>query len=112
MKRYLALLLTLFCVVALVACNTVEDAEQAYFVGKVIEKYEASCLLEVTNNGNQYFASGDAVVVNTNVEGCPDYSVGDFLRVGFDGTVAESYPLQIPKVFSIDKTDEMGNAIQ
>lgn len=112
MKKCLALLLTLVCLVTLVACNTKNDEGQAYFVGKVIEVYEKSCLVEVTNNGNQHLTLGDEVVVNTNIENCPTYAVGDYLRIEFDGTMAESYPPQILKVYAIDKTDSTGNSIE
>lgn len=77
------------------------DGEQAYFKGKVIEKYENNCLVEVTDNGNQRFMLSDKVVVKTDIEGCPDYAVGDYLKIEFDGMVAESYPMQILNVFSI-----------
>lgn len=112
MKKIIALLLTLVCLATLVACNINDEKGQPYFIGKVIEVYEESCLLEVTNNGNQHLASGDVVVVNTNIENCPTYAVGDFMRIEFDGTMAESYPPQILKVYSIDKTDGIGNSIE
>ena len=58
-KKIIALLLTLVCLATLVTCNTNDEKGQPYFIGKVIEVYEESCLLEVTNNGNQHLASGD-----------------------------------------------------
>ncbi len=121
MKKCLALFLILFCMVALVACNNnINDngndngcdiIKQAYFRGKVIEVYDTSCLIEVTDTGNQQFAIGNKVVVNTDVDGCPQYAVGDYLRVVFDGKVAKSYPPQILSVYNIHKTDEIGNNI-
>lgn len=129
MKKCLALLLTLVCLVTLVACNANSDdqsqnnAKPAYFIGKVTETYEAACLVEVTNNGNYgNLAVGTAVQVSTNIENCPEYAVGDYLRIEFDGTVAETYPLQVLHVLSIvqfdetvatsDKTDSTGNSIE
>ncbi len=112
MKKIVTLLLSLVCLIALVACNAKDDKEKVYFVGKVIEVYEGRCLLEVTNNGNQGIASGDVVVVNTSIENCPTYAVGDFLRIECDGTMALSYPPQILRVYDIDKTDAMGNSIE
>ena len=112
MKKFIAVFLTIVCLATLVACSTNDDKGQPYFVGKVIEVYEDSCLLEVTNNGNQHLASGDVVVVNTDIDNCPTYAIGDFLRIEFDGTMAESYPPQILKVSSIDKTDGIGNSIE
>ena len=119
MKKCLALLLTLVCLVALVACNTNSDeqsqnnAKPAYFVGKVTKTLENACLVEVTDEGNYgRLAVGTAVEVPTNIENCPDYAVGDYLRIEFDGTVAESYPPQVLHVLAIDKTDNTGNSIE
>lgn len=81
-------------------------SEQACFEGVVIEKYKDSCLVMVTDNGNQRFMSSDKVVVKTDIEGCPDYAVGDYLKIEFDGMVAESYPMQILNVFSITSESE------
>lgn len=86
--------------------------EQVYFVGKVIEIYEGGCMLEVTDNGNNYLVPSDRVIVNTDVDGCPDYVNGDFLRIEFDGTFAESYPLQILNVSAVEKTDSAGKVIE
>lgn len=86
--------------------------EHSYFVGKVLEKYEKSCLLLVTDTGNQRFMSSDKVVVNTDVGECPDYKAGDYLRIEFDGVVAESYPPQILGVFAVEKTDSSGKVIE
>ncbi|MBR3835620.1 MAG: hypothetical protein IKJ69_02380 [Clostridia bacterium] len=86
--------------------------EHSYFVGKVIEKYEKSSLLLVTDTGNQRFMSSDKVVVNTDIGKCPDYKAGDYLRIEFDGVVAESYPPQILGVFAVEKTDSTGKVIE
>ena len=119
MKKCLALLLTLVCLVTLVACNSNSDdqsqnnAKPAYFVGKVTEIYDNACLVEVTDGGNYgKLAVGTAVQVTTNIENCPDYAIGDYLRVEFDGTMAETYPLQVLHVLAIDKTDSTGNSIE
>ena len=93
----------------LCACNSHEEGNDIldpYFSGKVLEKYETSCLLEITDNGNQSFASGDVVVVNTDVENCPEYTEGDLLTITFDGSIAESYPPQIHKVSMITKVEK------
>ncbi len=104
MKKALALILALFCVCSFVACASNNDIiDQPYFYGRVIEKYGTSCIVEVTDTGNQYFTVGDLISVNTNIDACPEYAIGDNLRIVFDGAVAESYPMQINKVFSITK---------
>ena len=109
MMRRILVILT--AIISLYSCGKNDTTKTAYFVGQAVEKYEASCLLEITDPGNQYFRKGDVVVVSTNVDGCPQYSVGDYLRIVYDGMVAESYPPQVFHVYSVHKTDEQGNNI-
>ena len=111
----------LVCTVALVACNNNGDdkgkdsdndiVNQVYFCGKVIEVYDKSCLVEVIRIGNQHLIIGDKVVVHTDIEGCPQYAVGDCLKIVFDGKVTKSNPPQIVNVYGIYKTDKDGNDI-
>jgi hypothetical protein len=125
MRKYLAALLILACAVGLFACDrkdrdkSVNEDDggndiitQAYFCGRVVEVNGNSCLMEVTDTGNQGFNVGDPVVVNTDVEGCPEYGVGDCLRVVFDGAVAESYPMQIFGVIAVYRIDGSGRDIE
>ena len=111
MKRFIFAILILTCIGALVACNSGDDMNP-YFTGKVIEVYEKGCLLEVTDIGNGNFGLGNKVKVNTDISTCPAYDVGDFLRISFDGKVAESYPPQITTVFIVSKTDGAGNRVE
>ena len=98
------------CILALAACTDVQ-AESPYFTGKVLEKDEDRCLLEVTDTGNGNFFVGETLFVNTDIPNCPDYEVGDHLTVYFDGKVALSYPGQIFNVSAIRKTDSSGNRL-
>lgn len=86
-----------------------DNIAKAYFYGRVVEIYEGSCLLTVTDTGNQQFAVGHKVVLHTLSVDCPEYAVGDYLRVVFDGRIAESFPPQIFGPIEIRKTD--GNNI-
>ena len=88
-----------------------EDESAPYFVGKIVEKNERGFLLKITDSGNGSFCVGEAVQVNVDASGYPDYAVGDHLRIAFDGKVALSYPPQVTSVTSIRKTDSQGNDI-
>ena len=125
MKRMLVLLLTFVCLAILVACNPNSDISNdttplnnektRYFVGKVTEVWESGCQLEVTDVGNcgENFEIGAAVDVKTTLENCPQYTVGDYLRIEFEGIVAgneEPYYVMCPTV--IAKTDSNGNSLQ
>lgn len=113
MKKLISILLVLVCLVAICACqqkaNEPLDTENPYFTGKVIKIEERGCLMEVTNTGNGNFYVGEQIIVNTNIEGCPNYKVGDHLRISFDGKVALSLPGQVLNVYSVVKTDASGN---
>lgn len=108
MKKLLALLFSAILLCTLCACGEGADILNPYFTGKVLEKQEGGCLLEVTDRGNQTFAEGESVYVTTAIEGCPDIAVGDLLTVSFDGKIAESYPMQILNVYQIAKTEGTG----
>ena len=128
MKQITALALLLVCLLLAVSCaaradastnngdgenmNVIENEEitHPYFRGKVLEVYEGRALIEVTNGGNQEIPVGEKYVVNTDIKDCPEYEVGDYLRVVFDGKVALSYPGQILSVYEIHKINEDGTA--
>ena len=115
----LSLILSFFCLLALFSCKIISNkqsqnnAQPAYFVGKVVEVYGSGCLLEVTDEGNYgKLTFGTPVQVTTDIKDCPEYVIGDYLKVTFDGTVAESYPPQILHVLGIEKTDSAGNRVK
>ena len=88
------------------------NSDEQYFIGVVIEVYENSCLISVTNAGNQLLNTGDLIVVNTKVEGCPEYESDDYLKIVFKGGIAESYPMQISGTLKVIKTDSLGYEIE
>lgn len=109
-KKIICSLLILLCFIYLIVPTLIVDAAtqdnaKQRFVGKVIEKYEYSCLIEVFDACNQTFAIGDKIDVTTNIENCIYYRVGDYLEITFDGNIVESYPMQIRGTISIEKAD-------
>lgn len=113
MKKILLTCLAAACILAICACQKKPqeplDTENPYFTGKVIEILDKGCLMEVTHSGNGTFPIGEKIIVNTNIENCPKFGVGDHLRISFDGKVALSYPGQVLNVYSVVKTDANGN---
>ena len=109
MKKHIFIIMIILCLAVMAACTSDDNGKDIlnpYFTGEVIEKYEKSCLLKVTDIGNGNFAIGDEVVVTTDISSCPDFEVGDYLTISFDGKVAESYPPQILKVYIISKSEK------
>ena len=100
MKKYLLIMLLIICVLGLVGCNNKSlnyiIANEPSITGIIEEINENSVLME--NESGKYW-------VSLNVENSDGiYSpivVGDKVTVYFDGNVAESYPMQINKVYAI-----------
>ena len=109
MKKFFVLFLVFCCLMALISCSAElsdsgKDILNPHFTGEVLERYEKSCLLKITDIGNTPLAVGDKVVVSTNIQNCPEYAVGDSLIVVFNGEIAKSYPPQILNPTIISKT--------
>jgi len=92
MKKILAVLLLVFC---LVGCGG-SVTDKPSISGTVVEVYENSILID--SDGSPYYVSLSAENPD-NIE--RPISVGDEVTVYFDGNVAESYPMQIHKVYAI-----------
>ena len=100
MKKYLLIMLLIICVLGLVGCNNKSlnyiISNEPSITGIIEEINENSVLME--NESGKYW-------VSLNVENSDGiYSpivVGDKVTVYFDGNVAESYPMQINKVYAI-----------
>ena len=100
MKKYLIIVLSVLCVLGLVGCKNKSlnyiISNEPSIIGSIKEVNESSILLE--NESGEY-------VVSLNVENSDGiYSpiqVGDEVTVYYDGNIAESYPMQINKVYAI-----------
>lgn len=105
-KRVIAMLATLLLLLSLVGCqrtlNQVIDTEP-HFTATVLEVCGGGLLVE-PDEGEDIRRSGDLVSVSLDVEfedGKSTYSVGDKVTVYYDGSAAESYPLQVTKVYAV-----------
>lgn len=81
--------------------NTVVDKPN--FSGIVDEVYVQSILVRV-NKDEDAIQSSDLMSVSLDVElkdSMTHFEIGDEVRVYYDGTIAESYPAQINKVYAI-----------
>ncbi len=120
MRRLLSLLFVLVCMMTLFGCGKepgeglVNEKGQVYFNAIVLEANEGSVKVKCT----EAFASGisvdEEVSVSTNVvasKGAPEMTVGDKIRVVFNGEIMESYPLKLGTVFAIYLLDENGEVI-
>lgn len=99
MKKLIAFVLALVCVLGLVGCgnrsmNYIIENEPS-ITGIVKEANENSILIE--NETGEYWVSLNA----ENKDSMTDFSIGDKVVVYYDGNIAESYPMQIHTVYAI-----------
>lgn len=107
-KNLLLIMIVIIFSCLIVSCDkpqTENNAKPACIIGKVTEKYENSCLLKITDNVYSPLNLNDLVVVNTNISNCPEFEVGDILKIQFDGSTTKSYPPQIFNTLYIEKID-------
>ena len=113
MKKLIALVLALVCVLSLVGCNNAEGNEvMEDFIGIVtnINDDNTGYLVEVTDSGSSSLKVGDRVIVQMADGSSVEYSVNDYIKVEFNGVVEELVAVSmadkcIQKVFDIEKVD-------
>lgn len=99
MKKFTALVLTLFCIISLTGCdnrsmNYIIDNEPS-ITGIVNDTNENSILIK--NEDGEYWVSLNV----ENKDSMTHFSIGDEVVVYYDGNIAESYPMQINTVYAI-----------
>ena len=92
-----------------------DENGQQYFNATVLEIKDGLVKVECTEPFNSGISVGEEVSVPMDVvavSGAPELSIGDDIRVVFNGNTMETDPLQIETVFAIYLLDEDGEAIQ
>ena len=99
MRKIIALLLALICLLTLAGCN---PRSMNYIIqnepsirGLVKDIGDRAILIE--NEDGEYWVSLDA----ENGDSMTHFSIGDQVAVYFDGNIAESHPMQISTVYAI-----------
>ena len=99
MKKLIALVLALVCVLGLVGCNNrsmnyiIEN--EPSITGIIKETNDNSIL--IGNEDGEYWVSLNV----ENKDSMTHFSIGDEVVVYYDGNIAESYPMQINTVYAI-----------
>ena len=99
MKKFIALVLALVCLISSVGCNSrsmnyiIEN--EPSITGIVNEADEVSILIK--NEEGEYRVSLNV----ENKDSMTRFNIGDEVVVYYDGNVAESYPMQINTVYAI-----------
>lgn len=110
MKKALALLLALVCLLTLAGCdrrsmNYIIQNEPS-IQGIVTDTADTAILME--NADGEYWVSLDV----QNGDSMTHFSVGDEVVVYFDGNIAESYPMQITTVYAITLRNPADRAVE
>ena len=99
MKKLIALVLALVCVLVMVGCNNRSMnyiiSNEPSITGIIKETNDNSILIE--NEDGEYWVSLNV----ENKDSMTNFSVGDEVVVYYDGNIAESYPMQINTVYAI-----------
>ena len=99
MRKTIALLLALICLLTLAGCGprSMNDiiSNEPSILGIVRDTGDRAILIE--NENGEYWVSLDA----ENKDSMTHFSIGDQVAVYFDGNIAESYPMQISTVYAI-----------
>lgn len=110
MRRTLSFLFAMMLLLPLAGCKpgeTPPEEGRAAFNATVLEVYEGgSVLVEPFADEEAILRSADRITFGKNslVSGAdmPELAAGDTIRVTFDGTIAESYPAQLMRVYAVD----------
>lgn len=102
MKKLIALVLALACVLGLIGCSK-NFEDKPTVIGSIKEIYDNHILIATsTTEGHPYGASID---ISISTKDCKEIynplTVGDEIIVYYDGNIAESYPAQINTVYAI-----------
>ena len=109
MKKQLLLILMMSLILLVTACGTSDGGREAKAGGDETVTFQAT-ILEIQDGyylvepveGSAELKSADQITIPmTNMEPSPEPEVGDVLEIEYDGLIAESYPAQITKVYSI-----------
>lgn len=96
MRKILVLCLALLISVSIIGCSKGEDTVE--FTGTITEIIGDFAIVSVDEE-QDIRNSGDLVEVNLTVNDGIDFSIGDRVRVGYDGVVMEKYPLGINTIY-------------
>lgn len=108
MKKQLLLILTLSLILAVTACRASSGGEsdmdengKATFQATILKVCDGYFLVEPVDGSTELNSADQITVPMTNMNLSPEPEVGDVLEIGYDGSIAESYPAQITNVYSI-----------
>ena len=109
MKKQLLLIITMSLTLTVAACGTsssdgeskVDGDETVTFQATILEIQDGYYLVEPVEGSAELKSADQITIPMINIEPPPEPEVGDVLEIEYDGSIAESYPARITKVYSI-----------
>lgn len=109
MKKQLLLILMIILILTAAACGTSGGGgeskaggdETVTFQAIILEIQDGYYLVEPVEGSTELNSADQITIPMTNMDPSPEPEVGDVLEIEYDGSIAESYPAQITKVYSI-----------
>ncbi|MBQ8786640.1 MAG: hypothetical protein IJZ61_03285 [Oscillospiraceae bacterium] len=105
MKKFILILLSVLCIIVMAGCRRDLNyiiSNKPSVLGTVEEITDSAML--ITCHDLQGYEQDVQCWVSLDIQyedGKSEYSVGDTVDIFYDGTIAESYPLQINTVYAI-----------
>lgn len=103
MKKLIIILCIMVLALGMAACEKEVPITNVTFSGEIIEIQESSAIIEVFE-GEAIRSSGDKVSIDIS-QNDDTFAVGDIVKVTYDGSVMESYPLQV-NVIKLEKVEK------
>lgn len=118
MKKLIALVLTLVCVLGLIGCdgkiNMDSDmsteqqqldkpTEQHQFNATILEIYDNHLLVEPCAGMDELKSSDKIEVSIQNIDKSIEWKVGDLAIITYDGIILETYPARLNQVYNVEK---------
>ena len=109
MKRLIAIILALTCIICLAACDNKsgkdfdKPTDQHQFDATILEIHDNYFLVE-PGAGMDELKSADKIEVSTqNADKSVEWKVGDLVLITYDGVILETYPARLNQVYKVEK---------
>ncbi|MBQ2865755.1 MAG: hypothetical protein IJE90_04475 [Clostridia bacterium] len=104
MRKYIALVLALTCVLCLIGCSTKDEVieKQSEFEATVLEVTDHYLLVEPIEGSIELNSSDEIKVGLQDKTSWPIPQVGEMVRVVYDGLIQETDPARIPNPYRVE----------
>lgn len=109
MKKLIAIILALTCIMCLAACDNKsgkdfdKPTDQHQFDATILEIHDNYFLVE-PGAGMDELKSADKIEVSTqNADKSVEWKVGDLVFITYDGVILETYPARLNQVYKVEK---------